>query len=295
LIDTTLYGTTRFPSTFWSFDLSTNSFEKLHTFQWTRDGDGPLGGVAVIGSTVFGTAVDGGANNMGTIWSFDTNTRTFANVHDFSFLSGSHPQGDVAASGTVAYGITHYDGTLWSFDANTNEFTVLFDEAPLGLGGVAVSGTTVFGVDGSRALWSYDLPSKAFTVLHEFDIARNGYPRFAIAATGTTVFGTTYERFHNEPGTIWSFDTSTDTLTTLFNFGEETDARRPLSGLIFQTQRFSERPWVTAQTAQAPSGRFPYPILQRLETLTPTVCWMPMTSTCWRPRSATSASTRNST
>lgn len=67
------------------------------------DGKQPEGGVAVMGTKVVGTASDGGTNGDGTIWSFDTLTDTFTNIHNFGPNEGT-PYGDVAVSGDTLYG-----------------------------------------------------------------------------------------------------------------------------------------------------------------------------------------------
>ncbi|MBN2294348.1 MAG: hypothetical protein JXM70_18105 [Pirellulales bacterium] len=73
----------------------------------------------MLGDTLFGTSSFGGANDDGTIWSFNTGTGVFAKWHDFSYEDdGSHPQGGMILDGINVYstcyvGGANGQGTLW--------------------------------------------------------------------------------------------------------------------------------------------------------------------------------------
>ena len=228
--------------TIWSFDTGTSTFTNLHDFSPATDGSEPVGRVAVSGSTVFGTARDRGANNNGTIWSFDTGTSTFTNLHDFSSATdGGFPRGGVAVSGSTVFGTArdggaNNNGTIWSFDTGTSTFTNLHDfssatDGSNPFGGVAVSGSTVFGTalfggaagNSQGTIWSFDTGSSTFTNLHDFSSATDGRnPQGGVAVSGSTVFGTAANGGANSVGTIWSFDIGSSTFTNLHDFSSAT-------------------------------------------------------------------------
>ncbi len=258
---TTVFGTATVGGannngTIWSFDTSGNTFTKLHDFLRVADGSNPLGGVAVSGMTVMGTASRGGTNDDGTIWSFDTSNNTFTKLHDFNEVTDGHsPEGGVAVSGTTVVGAAssggaNDDGTIWSFDTSSDAFTKLHDfnavaDGHSPEGGVAVSGTTVFGTarlggaNGDGTIWSFDTSSDTFTKLHDLSRDADGTsPLGGVAVSGSTVFGTAWLGGANGAGTIWSFDSSTDTFTNLHSFSVPEPASVTLAAMCGLTLLF---------------------------------------------------------
>jgi uncharacterized repeat protein (TIGR03803 family) len=244
IFGTTLYGGTYDEGTVWSFDTNEKTFAKLHDFKATSDGRAANVDIAVVGSNIFGTAGSGGKYDRGTIWSFDTNEKTFTKLHDFGQIGdGVLPKGSVAVVGTNIYGTAEWGGsngggTIWSFDTATSTYTNLYHfqegTATAASRGVTVSGTTLFGIspsgdDDRGTLWSYDLGNNTFAVLHEFTGGSDGArPWSNSAVSGTTFIGTAEWGGANDDGTIWSFDTHTKVFTKLFDFTEAT-GKRPIS------------------------------------------------------------------
>jgi uncharacterized repeat protein (TIGR03803 family) len=126
--DAILFGTTRLGGalvrggTLWSFDMQDNSFEILHNFGTDGFPHGPGPNDIILSeNTLFGATSQGGADDDGTLWSFDVSTDTFVKLHDFRRdLAGSLPIGSLAMAnnqvfGTTALGGLDGGGTLWSF------------------------------------------------------------------------------------------------------------------------------------------------------------------------------------
>ncbi len=87
-----------------------SGFTKLHDFALTSSGKAPHGALTLIGSTLYGLTVEGGANDMGTLFKIETNGSSFTKLLDFSGASnGSQPFGSLFAIGSSLYGMT-YDG-----------------------------------------------------------------------------------------------------------------------------------------------------------------------------------------
>ena len=247
---TTLYGAAsnggaNFNGTIWSLDLNTNNFNNLHDFNAASDGNGALGGVILSGTTLYGAGVGGGANSNGTIWSFDTSTNTFNNLHDFSSSTdGSNPSGGIVLSGTTLFGAAsaggaNTSGTIWSFDTSTSNFSNLHDFSAASdgtnpLGGVALAGTTLFGTsnaggaNGVGTIWSLDTGTNSFNNLHDFNFATDGDgPQGGVVVAGTTLFGTATDGGTFSSGTVWSLDVSTSNFNNLHNFIPASDGGRP--------------------------------------------------------------------
>ena len=125
----TLYGTAPSGGRFGSgtlFAINTNGtgFTNLYTFTATSgspptnsDGANPRGSLIVSGSTLYGTAYNGGRFGSGTLFSLNTNGTGFTNLYTFTANStapytnsdGAHPNAALLLSGNTLYG-TAYNG-----------------------------------------------------------------------------------------------------------------------------------------------------------------------------------------
>jgi len=104
-----------------------------------------------------GTALSGGTNGDGTIYSLGTNGANFTVLHTFSGSDGMGPSGGLVLIGQTLYGTTSSGG-----------------EANWG---------TVFGIDTNGA---------NFRVLHTFASILDGiFPGTTLSCRGNTLFGTT--------------------------------------------------------------------------------------------------------
>jgi uncharacterized repeat protein (TIGR03803 family) len=133
------------------FEVGTNgsNYKVLHDFAgWTQgDGQYPYGGLALSGSTLYGTTYNGGSNILGTIFKIDTDGSNYTVLHHFS------PNGlDFSRTPLIS---TNNDG-YYPF------------------AGLVISGHTLFGTayqggaNGSGTVFSMDTSGSNFTVLHNF-------------------------------------------------------------------------------------------------------------------------------
>jgi uncharacterized repeat protein (TIGR03803 family) len=112
----TLYGTTHSGGTDYGgtvFAVTTygTGFTNLHNFTGNSDGDNPYAGLISSGSTLFGTAGNGGAG-YGTLFAVTTNGTGFATVHTFANdPDGASPHASLILSGNTLYGTTEGGGT----------------------------------------------------------------------------------------------------------------------------------------------------------------------------------------
>jgi uncharacterized repeat protein (TIGR03803 family) len=124
----TLYGTasrggTSGRGTVFALNTDGTGFTTLHNFSaevyngqgsdTNIDGAAPQAGVAVSGSTLYGTAVIGGSLGEGTVFSLNTDGTGFTTLHNFTGgTGGSEPYAAVILSGNTLYGTTEYGGSL---------------------------------------------------------------------------------------------------------------------------------------------------------------------------------------
>ena len=172
--------------TVFKFDPVTAELTELHAFH-DDDGRSPTGGVVLGGDGfLYGATESGGANqNFGTVFRIATDGTAFETLHDFAGPDGQSPRGGVllAADGRL-YGMTAFDGG----------------------GGRG----TLFGLDDDGG---------NFGVLHDFDASDGGQARSRLTqGAGTLLYGTTWVGGTNDAGTVFRFDTSGPTLTTLHSF-----------------------------------------------------------------------------
>jgi uncharacterized repeat protein (TIGR03803 family) len=159
-----LYGTTQASTTKQGaatggtiFSIATNSqtINTLYTFQGdpanpanNSTGTSPSAGLALAASTLFGTTIEGGNNNMGVLFAINTSGSGFTVLHHFD-TNGALPQCQLIVAGSRLYGL----GGTCAFAMNTNGsgFTVLQDfgafvgNSPIYNPGLLLSGSTLFG------------------------------------------------------------------------------------------------------------------------------------------------------
>ncbi len=159
--DGTLYGVTYAgggtgnAGTIFSVSPAGANYSVLHRFGDTGDGVHPWAGVLVNSGMLYGTTYDGGANDLGTVFRFNTNDSSYTILHSFGTDDAQHPYSAlVLGSDGGIY------GTTW-------------------LGGSADRG----GIFRIRSDGTYDL-------LYSFDQGKNPYCRLALGADGQ-FYGTT--------------------------------------------------------------------------------------------------------
>jgi len=188
---TTLGGLNNFGVLF-SYDISLNTFTKLHDFD-SINGYGPNASlIQDSNGKLYGTTGRGGINNFGVIFSYGILSNTYNNIHNFDSLHGSVPQGslfqDTSNSklyGTTKIGGVNDDGVIFSIDTNNN-FSVLYNfngtsgKLPVGnlisnpssgkLYGLTPSG----GLNNDGVLFSFDIITNTYSNLLDFNGSANG-------------------------------------------------------------------------------------------------------------------------
>src|ERR1035437_3499689 len=106
------------------FAVSTDGtgFANLHSFTATSnytnsDGASPYAGLILSGSTLYGTAFQGGSSGDGTVFAVHTDGTGFTTLYSFTALNnstnsdGANPDGGLILSGNTLYGTAGYGGS----------------------------------------------------------------------------------------------------------------------------------------------------------------------------------------
>jgi uncharacterized repeat protein (TIGR03803 family) len=193
------------------------TFHMLYSFKGGVDGSHPLGNLIKVGPYLYGTTRSGGGTGCGgagcgTVFRINPSTGAESVVHAFAGgTDGAFPQAALHGVG----------GTLY---------------------GTAVSGGgTGCGGAGCGAVYRVNPANGAEAVIYSFTGAGDGSsPNIALTHVGTILYGNTSFGglsgcfLGKGCGTIFSIDTSTGTLATLYKFSG-LDGSNPYSALFYRT------------------------------------------------------------
>ncbi|HRY97934.1 MAG TPA: hypothetical protein P5550_02655 [Bacteroidales bacterium] len=198
-----LYGMTAYGGAYdsgclFSWDPSSQVFTRLHDFSGTG-GSVPWGSlVQASNGKLYGLTSYGGANNFGTLFSFDPATGQHSKLFDFS------------GPGTSSNGAYPY-GELLEFSTGK-------------LYGMAYGG----GSSNAGLIFEYDFTSSTFTAKKDFTYTNGGLPNGSLmkAANGK-LYGLTQSGGSSNAGILFEYVPSTNTLTTLYHFSPLVSGSQP--------------------------------------------------------------------
>lgn len=219
----TLYGTTKAggtPGRGTVFKVNTDGsgFATLHAFTTGgNDGANPIARLILSGSTLYGTAQQGGNVGNGTLFSVGINGTGFTNFYSFTTTTGpalvnndgASPWAPLFLSGNTLYG-TAYSGGLFGFG-------------------------TVFSVN---------TDGTGFATVHSFSSANQanqdgGNPVAGVILSGDTLYATAQVGGSGGAGTVFSVKTNGTAFFPLYNFSQistfntpNSDGAYPVGGLV---------------------------------------------------------------
>jgi uncharacterized repeat protein (TIGR03803 family) len=198
----TLYGAalgggTNGDGTVFALTTSGTGFRNLHNFAGSpSDGDVPLGGLILSGNTLYGTTLEGGLFDNGTVFSVNTNGTGYATLYSFTAVDpntstnsdGAGPHGGLVLSGNTLYGTAVGGGsagwgTVFAINTNGSDFVTLHSFSALAstagtnsdgaqpLYGLVLSGNTLYGITTGGGLFdngtvfSLTLPPPQLTII----------------------------------------------------------------------------------------------------------------------------------
>lgn len=221
----TLYGSTgrggrSGSGTIFKFNIDGSGFTNLHTFaalsapNYTNDG--AFAAVSLlVGSTLYGTAHEGGPLRTGTLFAINSDGTGFTNLYNFPYEGTSvYPFGFTSLGNTfygAASGGSSHGGTLFKVTTNGTGFSLLYDFAP--------------------TYWN--------STLQDYTNSDGFFPSGGLILSANTLYGTAYHGGNSDHGTVYKVNTDGTGFTTLHNFtahdliaGTNADGANPLAGLI---------------------------------------------------------------
>jgi len=211
----TLYGTTFGGGSSGNgavFAVNTNGtgFTNLYSFTATlsapvysggtnNDGARPQAGLILSGSTLYGTAYEGGANGAGTVFAINIDGTGFTNLHSFTtFVSGINNDGAYPDAGLILSGNTLYGTT---YGGGANDYGIVF--------AINTDGT---GITNLHSFTS--TPGPNFTNSDGAD------PEAGLILSGNTLYGTTTLGGSSDDGTVFAVNTDGTGFTNLHSLTE---------------------------------------------------------------------------
>ena len=237
-----LYGITKKGGTsdngvLFEFDPATNTYSKIHDFDNTN-GRMPKSVMQADNGKLYGVANYGGENDEGVIFEFDLSTSTFTNLFDFDGSNGEQPVGTfIETSSGKLFGMTYGGGssnygTIYEYDidAKSHHIKVNLNIYDANIGGKPKGGLVIsnngklYGVLDNGGynkgfLFEYDIDSEVYTKKIDF-LGYNGENPVGdlLLATDGKLYGMTSDGGSDKHGTIFEFDTASETLIVRYNF-----------------------------------------------------------------------------
>ncbi len=144
--DSMLYATAQYwkgylPGSILWYNIKSGVADTAHVFRAPTDGAIPRGGlIKATNGLLYGLTINGGTNNQGVIYSYNTSTKVEKVEYNFDRVHGAFPQGclfqakDGYLYGTTDRGGAHDSGTLFKYDiVGKTLTTVISFTGPLGI------------------------------------------------------------------------------------------------------------------------------------------------------------------
>ena len=251
----TQYGGSANAGTVYELNTANNQLTTLYAFLDGADGANPLGDLQLDSSGNLDGAVPvGGAYNLGAVFQVNPNTETEALLYSFpGGKNGSTPGRITQNAAGLIYGTTAAGGgakdggTIYSLNPATGKKTILYTfqsgaDGSSPNGGLALDGagnlygsTRQGGADKDGTLFELNPSTKQFTTLYVFTGANDGSVPLGglVLSSQGTIWGVT-EKVNGKAGTgsLFSFDTTTNTFTTQHDFTGGKDGGTPNNFLL---------------------------------------------------------------
>jgi uncharacterized repeat protein (TIGR03803 family) len=231
-----------------AFNSSTGAITLKDSFTGTN-GASPYSALTPAGGNLFyGTTYEGGADDLGGVFAFDSSTGLISLQASFTGSNGANPlAGLTAGPGGVFYGTTGHGGAsglgaVFAFNSATGEISLQDSfngangdtpHAPLtAAGGDLYYGTTIFGgSDGFGTVYSFNRATGSITLKDSFTQSNGATPYAALTpAEGGLFYGTTYAGGADNLGTVYAFNSLTGAISLKDSFRGSNGAR-PLAAL----------------------------------------------------------------
>jgi uncharacterized repeat protein (TIGR03803 family) len=184
------------------YNPSTNKLTKKIDFDGVSNGKNPYGSLMqATNGKLYGMTVNGGTNNNGTLFEYDTITSTLTKKLDFAgSANGRNPYGAlIQATNGILYGMTTYGGS--------NNYGVLFE---------------------------YNIASSTYTKKLDFAGATNGRNPYGslVQTSNGKLYGLTCNGGTYSFGVLFEYDPAASTFTKKIDFAGTSNGSNPQASLI---------------------------------------------------------------
>ncbi len=247
----TLYGTISEPE--WGngavFRVNTDgtgyAVLKQYPFFWTSEERYPNGGLALSGSTVYGTTFGGSSWDQGTLFRVNTDGRAYEVLKRFAQNDGNYPSGELTLFNGVLYGTTVSGGssdagTAFKLNIDGTGYKVLKQfsgsdgrspYAGLTLFNGVLYGTTYSGGRSDvGTVFKVSTNGTGFAVLKDFTPSDGRNPYASLTLLRGVLYGTTHSGGSSNAGTVFKLNTDGTGYRVLKHF-TGSDGRNPYAGL----------------------------------------------------------------
>jgi uncharacterized repeat protein (TIGR03803 family) len=232
LYGTAFYGGVYGNGTVFSIKTDGTAFATLHHFTGGSDGANPFAGLILSGTTLYGTASQGGDGPNGTVFKLNVDGTGFATLYGFTQtyqysgntnLDGASPQAALLLSSNTLYGTANFGGntgkgTVFALGTDGTGFTVLhhfagsstngdgaFPQAALILLDNTLYGTAGYGGQSSGVIFQVNTDGTGFATVHRFISTNEGsVPTGDLVLAGSALCGTTSLGSSSGHGTVFS-------------------------------------------------------------------------------------------
>jgi uncharacterized repeat protein (TIGR03803 family) len=243
-------GGNAFAGDVYTVNATTKLQKTIYTFTGGADGGAPSGPLVKDGSTLYGIAQSGGANQGGVIYSINEVTGAQSVAYDFP--AGASPNGSLFLVGNTLYGVTAHGGngfgTVFRFNPSTKSVTTAYTFRGRGdggspAGGFTESGGLLYGVassggrGGGGVLFSFNPATNGEQPLYFFPAGLPcGYnpPPAAPVILNGMLYGVEFFGDGHDCGTLYSYDLSTKAFSRSYLFNVPSNAYNPSAALVVE-------------------------------------------------------------
>ena len=210
----------------------------------------PVGNPVAIDTAVWGVTIGGGYMELGTLYRFNTLTYQFNPYGEFDTASGGPPMGIVEGADGGIYGVTsgcstYPYGTIFRYPIIPSRITraAVFDSVTtgahpsgsltLGDNGLIYGSTPVGGAYNKGTLFQFNPVNNVLTKLYDFQGAPDGDNPSGpvIRCSNGLLYGTTLTGGSQNGGILFSFDSTSGTITKIHEF----DLSLPTPNYLYQS------------------------------------------------------------
>ena len=243
------------------FKINTNGtgYQILHEFAGgANDGDGPVAGLSIVGSTLYGTTGQGGDADKGTIFRINTNGTGFQLMHEFvgGASDSAEPRANLLLQGSTLYGTTaggeSGKGSVFRINTDGTGYQQMHaflgsptdGRSPYGgltLDGSILYGTTLSGGGGAGTIFKIGTNGADYQRVHTFTSGPNSgdYASGDLVLNGGVLYGTTGFGGDANDGTVYKVSTNGSGFQLLHEFGTPAgDGDLPTAGMALVGSTF---------------------------------------------------------